>query len=149
MIKNYKQYNEGIKHLLVGPTDEVVLNYLNNELGLNVDKIPETPKGFLLYMFDGIKIFDYDKNIYVGNAIYWEKNDNLLLEQQPDNLTFFVSYPYIWKILENLYGLSRIEIEKILTDVVQNDLGWDGYHMLNAVHKWFYPDVLRRNIRTR
>lgn len=35
MIKNYKQYNEGINHLLVGPTDEEIIDgFKNNPNGL-------------------------------------------------------------------------------------------------------------------
>ena len=49
MIKNYKQYNEGINHLLVGPTDEEIWNhYMEGDLKGLLKSIPVSPETFLI-----------------------------------------------------------------------------------------------------
>ena len=77
MIYNYNNYinnnilSENLLSRLSGPSEDIVIKYLHDEYDIDIDKIPETPEDFLLHMFNDIKVFEYDKNIYVGISIYW------------------------------------------------------------------------------
>lgn len=101
MITKFETYNEGIKHLLNGPTKEEAWK------SLGFDRTFETPEEYFLYLTDGVEIVS-------PNGLYyeWKKGDKILFEQYPtpDKL-FFMKYSDV-KIFDKIFDMNFREFFK-------------------------------------
>ena len=118
MITKYKLFNESIKSLLVGPSKEEMWK------NLGYDRTFDTPKEFFLYMIDGMTIKEQNK---YPNSIFWEKNGELIFEQDLDNMNLWVDNKSIWKILEKVFGLRRDEVQSLINTVMEEYFNWKGF----------------------
>ena len=117
MITKYKQYNESIKSLLVGPTKEEVWK------SLGYDRRFDTPEEFFLYMIDGMTIKEQTKDY-----ILWEKDDKTIFEQDLDSNILWVDNKSIWTVLENIFGIeSNEKISYLINGIVKEHLKWMGF----------------------
>ena len=122
MIKNYKQYNEGINHLLVGPTDEEIWsNYINGELKGLLKKIPKSPEDFFNQMKDDC--VEMGSNI-LGDI--YGKNGIKLFQVSSNTEYLHVSYNLIWIILEKVYGFNYRNIQILIKTWLIGDIKWGG-----------------------
>jgi len=131
MITKFEKYNEGIKHLLVGPTKEEVWdNYINGDLKGLIKSIPTSPEDFINQIFEGCIIKGEDRSGY----IYGKNGFSIFLDDFINRYIRF-SYRYIWSVLCNVYGLSDSEIKEILTNLLKNTEWCD-----NDIAPSFYID---------
>ena len=121
MITKYKQFNESIKSLLVGPTKEEMWK------NLGYDKSFDTPEEFFLNVIDGMEIHDQTKDY-----ILWEKDGKVIFEQDLVNMNLWIDNKSIWSVLENIFELDYDEIKKIISNIVSEHLKWMGF----TPNKW-------------
>ena len=139
MIKNYKQFNEGINHLLVGPTDEEIINGLkNNPIKLYAygyyndnDKMmdialklitPENKADFVYNVTDtmvyhGLEYINYSDDLLMDDEIihgiplkFWNEEGRLSIFDKIYSLNMDKS------ISDLLYDIYEIDIE--LEDII-------------------------------
>ncbi len=106
MIKNFKQYNEGIKHLLVGPTKEEIWE------NLGYDKPFDTPEEFIEYISDNLeKIVSHNT---FTDIIYWKfkPQDEVYFEYNSGSL--FYSQEKIYNILNGVFNMKSSDIKLLL-----------------------------------
>jgi len=121
MITNYKKFNENIKSLLVGPTKDEMKDYWKD---LGYDQSFETPEEFFLYIIDGIKIKEQTE---YPNSILWEKNDEIIFDQNLKFKYLFVNSKLIWSVFRNVFGLNYDEIQSFIKNQVEEHLNWKGF----------------------
>ena len=115
MISNFKQFNEGINHLLVGPTKEEIWK------SLGFDEPFDTPEEYLLYLIKDLKkITEYNMiSFYNGNVELFRYSDF--------NKFLFCNQERIWKILEGVFGLKYLEIQSLIKRTISKQLGLTYY----------------------
>ena len=118
MIKNYIKFNEGIKHLLVGPTvKDVLSNMMKGKLKGFIKSVPDSPEDFFNQMKEGC--IEMSGNKYFK---YYGKNDSNLFMLDSKNEFLGVSINKIWSVLENIYGLNDNEIEYLIRSQLKEDI---------------------------
>ena len=120
MITKFEKYNESIKDLLVGPTKEEVWKNLGYDIPF------DTPKEFISYLIDGIKIKEQTK---YPNSILWSKNGKTILLQDIKIKYLYVDYD-IWKIFQNIFGMKKEEIESLIINTCENKLNITGFKIV-------------------
>jgi len=124
MIKNYTKFNEGIKHLLVGPTEEEIwTDLMNGKLKDLIKLIPESPKDFFNQIKEGCIEINKDKY-----GTYFGKNGKILFQE---DLKYgfeelYLSNKYIWSIFRKIYGLNDREIKLLIKNLLIDDIKWNG-----------------------
>lgn len=199
MIIKFDKYNESIKNLLIGPSEDEMWDTLRNlspdellrrscssgfingikvaiERGANIEfnnytifknleenpnkelsdffkeylKLPDDPKDFVFENINGAKITknkNYDKYITdyrgVSNNTFWEKDNEIILEQDPKSNRFhnlLYVHPKIWCILTGVYGLDFNDKQNIINDVVEKILNLNKLYPLeherNSKYSW-------------
>ena len=122
MITKFEQYNEGIKHLLVGPTKEQAWTELiNGKLKGFIDSIPETREDFFNQMKDGCEIIENSEG-----CISFGKNGIELFREYTHNKILDVSYRYIWSVLDTMYDLNFEEVQSFIKEQLLEDNNWTG-----------------------
>ena len=121
MVKNYKQYNESLRDLMVGPTkEEVWLPLINGKLKGLITSIPESPEDFFNQMKDGCVEMNEGRLIILG------KNGVKLFWQDSKRGYLWISDMYIWSIFEKIYGLKYNEIQLIIKGLMLDNKEWGG-----------------------
>jgi len=130
------------KNLELRPNKEVS-NYLKNYL-----KLPENPKDFVIDTIKGATITknkNYDKYITdyrgVSNNIFWEKDNEIILEQDPKSNIFhnlLYVHPKIWCILKEVYRLHFKDTQNIINDVIKEYLNLNGLYPLEYERRYKY-----------
>ena len=122
MITKFEKYNEGIRHLLVGPTkEEVWIELMNGKLKGLIKTIPESPIDFFYQIKDGCEI---SKN---GNPfILWTKNKQNVFKQYIKSNYFYVDYQKIWLVFEDIFGIEYNDIYKLINSILENDEDFKG-----------------------
>jgi len=127
MIKNYKQFNEGIKHLLVGPSKEELWKYYG------YDKPFDTPKEYFDSVIKDVKI---KERPHTQSSIYWEKGGKIIIQYELDT-----SYLYMSKelktVFKHIFNISADELIELFSDFVGEQLNWKTF-------KKVYPSYLER-----
>ena len=122
MIKNFKQFNEGINHLLVGPTkEEVWSDLMNGELKGFINHVPVSPEDFFNQMKDGC--VQMSRNKY---GIHYGKNGEIFFQVNLESGDLYVRYRKFWSIFEKIYGLNDTEIESLIKRQLVDDTIWNG-----------------------
>ena len=121
MITKFEQYNEGIKHLLVGPSKDELWDKYKDKLKGLIEYLPESPEDFFNQMKDGCSIIP--KN---GWGIYFGKNNIILFRQNLEDKKLWINFNCIWFILNKVYGLNDTEIQILLKKLLHNDKNWSG-----------------------
>jgi len=124
MITKFTQYNESIRNLLVGPTKEEMWK------NLGYDKHFDTPEEYFLDVIKDIKVQPFDRNN--KDSVYWWKNGKTLFEQELKDKRLMVSFT-IWTILINVFELSTEETKLLISNMVDEHLGWWDYRPYAAV----------------
>ena len=83
----------------------------------------DTPEDFFLDVIDGIKIKEQDK---FPRSVFWEKNGEILFEQDLEANHLWVDYDKIWKVFETIFGLNYQEIKDLLKGMVEEYPNWKG-----------------------
>jgi len=121
MIKNYEQYNESIKSLLVRKTKEELWNNLiKYKLSDFIDSIPKSPEDFFLKMKNECEIIRVD-----DYYIYWGKNNTELFWEGLKSGYLHINLDYIWSPLKQIYGLNYNEIQSLIKNLLY-DTNWRG-----------------------
>ena len=131
MITKFEKYNEGIKHLLVGPNNEELWsNFMDSQKGL-LKSIPTSPEDFFNQMKEDC--VEIERN---EHSIFYGKNNIILFQHILEWKDLYVSTKYIWSRFQKIYGLNTIEISKLIKSQLVNDTKWKG---LNPYHgsEWF------------
>lgn len=139
MIKNYKQYNEGIVNLLVGPTEEEIIEQLKDQ-PLKLFKIG-CEEGYL----DMVK-YSIENSYKDANLSIYELNDGLRNTAENGYIDIFKylidNYEVNWKQLSicgTLFAMNNnVEMMKYITEngYEPNDMdlcsasGWVRYEMV-------------------
>lgn len=130
MIKNFKQFNEGINHLLVGPTrKELWDNHYKEKLEGLIDYLPDTPEEFFEKIKEGI--YYYPNHSVSGVSGYWLKNGSILFSVDYEKDWLLIDTRYIWYTLERLYGLKEDEIRILIRNSFK-DSSWGKLHPVTA-----------------
>lgn len=128
MITKFEKFNEGINHLLVGPTEEEIWNhYMEGDLKGLITSIPETHEDFFVQMRENCVLMGEDNNGY----IYGKRGIELFQE----NLKYgfiCISYKYIWSIFENIYNFNKQEIYTLINKQCKNDEEWKDLTPTNS-----------------
>jgi hypothetical protein len=115
MIKNFKQYNEGIKHLLVGPTKEDIwTDLMNGKLKGLLKSIPTSPEDFFNQIKEGC--VEMGENEY---GIYFGKNGTKVFHEGLKNNILWIRYN-VWSILEKIYEFDKSKIRKLIKNSLKN-----------------------------
>jgi len=82
---------------------------------------------YLDYLFEGmhvIKMLSPDDNIFSGpNAIFWKKNDSILLVLRiREKNKLEVTYP-IWEDISNMFSLDYYETQELMEEWAEQRLG--------------------------
>ena len=125
MITKYKQFNESIKSLLVGPSKEEMKDYWKSR---GFDRTFDTPEEFLLYVMSDMKSIVDDEYL---DSIFWLKNGNVLFEENLENKELYINYDFIWKILRGIFNVEFKDIKELILHVNKeiNDIDWNEYVM--------------------
>ena len=125
MITKFEQYNEGIKHLLVGPTkEESWENKYKDKLEGFIDYLPETPEEFFDKIKEGIYYYNKEKG-------YWLKNGTILFSVDYDKNWLLVDTKYIWDTLDDVYGLDNDEIRTLIKNSFKDSV-WGKFYPVTA-----------------
>jgi len=120
MITKFEKYNESIRNLLVGPTEEELWNNLfKKKLKKFINTFPDSSEDFFLKMKEGCKIYLED-----DKYIYWGKKGIVLFWQDLKNNRLLISDKYIWSILYKVYGLNYIETQFFIKKLLSKDINW-------------------------
>lgn len=133
MITSFKQYNEGIKHLLVGPTKEELWSYyMNSTLKGIIKTIPTSPEDFFNQIMDGcVKIDDEIYGKKIGNL--FNRRTVRLFINDLETKKLYISDKYIWSFFENIYELNYNEIQTIITNCLDGTK-WSGLHKVKYIY---------------
>ena len=123
MIIKFEQYNESIKSLLVGPTNEEIwIPLINGDLKGLLNSIPNSPEDFFLKMKDDCELIDENEKYY-----YYGKNNHILFAKNKKGYNLLVCYKYIWMYLRDIYGLNEEEIKLHIKKALIDDIKWKGF----------------------
>jgi len=129
MIIKFDKYNESIKSLLIGPTKEDVWdNLFKDKLNGLITSIPDSPEDFFNQMKD-----DCSKMYESEYIIYWGKNGIRLFRHELKNGILWISYIYIWLVLEKIYGFDYDETKSFIRKQLLEDVNWKGLIPLKDV----------------
>jgi len=117
MITKYKQYNESIKSLLVGPTKDEMWKNLGYNISFN------TYIEYMNYLINNLEIKNLEED---DNKIGVFLNGNCLFLQDNENEILLVDRK-VFNILHNVFGLRIKEINNLLYDKMGKFLEWDGF----------------------
>ena len=119
MIKNYQQFiKESLLDKLQGPTKEEVWKYVGYE------KTFDTPEEFFLEVIKDIKIRPQTK---YPDSIFWEKDGEIIFQQDLKNMVLWVKYNTIWKIFDKVFCMEYSEIQELIKSMVEEHLNWKGF----------------------
>jgi hypothetical protein len=118
MITKYKQFNESSLDKLTGPSKEEIWK------NFGYDKTFDTPKEFFLDVIDGLKIKEESK---YSDHIFWEKDGNILFEQDLKSKYLWVEYYHIWIVFENIFDMKYYDIQSFINNMVEEYLNWKGF----------------------
>ena len=108
MITKFEQYNEGIKHLLVGPSKDEVWK------GLGYEKTFETPKEYLNYIVERLVKMD------IGYKFRWIYKNSDIFQYFIDSSILYVNEKII-NILETIFNLDFVDVLYLIKrEVVPN-----------------------------
>ena len=108
MITKFEKYNEGIKHLLVGPTKKEVWK------NLGFDKPFDTPEEFIDYILNNLE--------YIGmiDTDFWKYKDEIYFKyNRTGNYIFYFNEKNIGNLLFNLFNLDykkQLKLMKYVTN---------------------------------
>ena len=117
MIKNYKIFTESLLSKLQGPTKDEVWKSFGYEKGF------DTPEELFLDVIKDIKVRE---QIKYPESVFWEKNGEVIFEQNFKRNSLYVDYNSIWFIFEKIYGLQYSETELFIKNMVEEYLNWRG-----------------------
>ena len=117
MIKNYKIFTESLLDKLQGPSKEEVWS------SLGYDRTFDTPEELFLDVIKDIKVRE---QIKYPESVFWEKNGEVIFEQNFKRNSLYVDYNSIWFIFEKIYGLQYRETELFIKNMVEEHLNWRG-----------------------
>lgn len=113
MIMKYNKFNEGIKHLLVGPNKQEVWK------NLGYDRTFDTHIEYMDYLINNLKKGEEDED---GRICLFLNNSCLFLR---DNEAEILSVDKrVFNILHNIFGLRVKEINNMLYDRMGKFLNW-------------------------
>ena len=99
MIKNFKQYNEGINHLLVGPTKDEVWEQLGFPHSFN------TPEEFVKYLMEHVT---KKQTPMFGATIVARYNGKLIYENEFNNYKLWVS-DFVLSVIMGIFDYSSYD----------------------------------------
>jgi len=114
MIKKYKQYNESIKSLLVGPTKEELWK------NLGYDKPFETPIEYITFLLDNVKKDVYDNSI---NFFYKKK----YIFSQWCNTNYISVNKDIIKLIRSMFRISENKLLNLFKNEIEKRLNITNY----------------------
>ena len=117
MIKKYKIFTESLLSKLQGPTKDEVWKSFGYEKGF------DTPEELFLDVIKDIKVRE---QIKYPESVFWEKNGEVIFEQNFKRNSLYVDYNSIWFIFEKIYGLQYSETELFIKNMVEEYLNWRG-----------------------
>ena len=121
MITKFEKYNEGIRHLLVGPTkEEVWIELMNGKLKGLIKSVPESPEDFFYQIKDGCVEMSRDEK-----GIYYGKNKIELFKIDLKNQFLYIDYNHIWSFLENMYDFNSSKTQTIIKNILLKDINWN------------------------
>lgn len=159
MITKFKKYNEGINHLLVGPTKEEIevslkkdlkknkidfLSYIKKCKQYNIDNgftkkeiwekigydvIFETPEEFFIYINSKMKEKKFKNQI---NKYY---KGVIYFEYTLTYDNLYVNYNRVWNILSIIFNMNEYEIKDFINKMVQKYFGWIDFNFQN-IHQY-------------
>jgi len=106
-LLEYKQFNDGIKSLLVGPTKEEVWK------NLGFDKSFNTPEKFLTY------ILDNSEHIGFIETDYWIYKDEIYFKYDRIKKKLYINNPHIINILGTIFELNNRGILKLIKEIIE------------------------------
>jgi hypothetical protein len=124
IITKYQQFNEGIRHLLVGPTKEEV--WKNKGYSDIMKTPPDTAKEFLEMILDDITIVNQRK---YRKSVFYKRNGEIYFELEHNNQTLWVNYSKVWLVLVNYYGLTGWDLTNIISKITQKKLKWPNFNI--------------------
>lgn len=115
MIKKFKQFNEGINHLLVGPTkDEIWKN-------LGYSKTFDTPEDFLKELSKKM-----ETSYINSNEVEFYMNGKSIFIYEIKERCLSVDYS-IQKLIIDIFGIDIKNIEKLIKNIFIEILGNDNF----------------------
>ena len=124
MIKKFNQFNESLLDKLQGPNKDDVFKSFGYEKGF------DTPEDFFLDVIDDMKV---KEQIKYTDSVFWEKNGEILFEQDLNNMEIWVNYQTVWKIFEEIFHMNYIETQSFIKSMVEEHLNWNGFTPVNRL----------------
>jgi len=134
MITKFEKYNESIKSLLVGPTEEEVWKNLGYGDGF------DTPEEFLIYLIKDIT--DMETN----GEVYKIKNNKILFQHNKKHKILYVNYDMLWRILQDIFKMTRGQILNFINDMVQKHFNWIDFKL--SIHELPKYDIYNESIKS-
>ena len=103
MIKDYKLFKESLLDKLEGLTKKEIM------YNLGIDESIKTPQEYLDFLFDDAIHYEMS-----GNQVWWERNNELILQVDYDLKYFNIHEKLIYDVFKYIFGLSKKEITDIL-----------------------------------
>jgi len=129
MIIKFELFNEGIKSLLVGPTEnEIWSELMNGKLKGFLKSIPKSPEDFFIQMKEDCKILNIDDNYF-----WWGKNHTVIFWVDKNKKYLYLSDNYIWLVLSKIYNLNWVEIRTLISEQLSDDI---NFNILIPIRGW-------------
>jgi len=115
MIKNYKQYNESIRDLMVGPTKEEVWK------SLGYGKPFETPIEYITFLLHNIKKDNDDYNI---SDFFYKKK---YIFSQYKDINYISVNNDIIKLIRSMFRISKNKLLDLFKNEIEKRLNITNY----------------------
>jgi len=138
----YDKIYEGIKHILVGPSEQEIWNYFG------YDRSFVSPIQFINYIGDNLEEY---KNDDYPNCLFLKKDGKILFEIQYVHRKLYVEYFNVWRIFKDLFMLPDFAIKNILTNFIQEKYDlyyYDIFQYSNLVNsRWWFNKKNHKNYK--